>query len=67
VTPAGPAQFDFQALYAALDTQRCSRAMTWQQVAGEIGPRISAATLTRTAHGGPMEADGVLAMVRWHG
>lgn len=58
-------QFNFPALYGALDAERRRRGLSWQQVAGEIGPAVS--TLTRTALGGPMEADGVLAMVRWLG
>lgn len=56
-------RFDPEALYAALDEQRGSRGMSWQQVAAEIG--VSAATVTRTKQGGRMEVDGMLAMVRW--
>ena len=47
--------------------------MSWQEVARDIGGerrgahRISASTITRTARGGVMEADGVLAMIRWLG
>lgn len=37
--------------------------MTWREVAEEIG--VSAATIKRTQHGGRMELDGALAMVRW--
>ena len=37
--------------------------MTWEQVAGEIG--VASATVKRTARGGRMEVDGMLAMVRW--
>ncbi len=40
-------QFDAEAFYAALDSQRQSRRMTWKQVAEESG--ISASTLTRMA------------------
>ena len=58
-------RFDPQALYAALDNQRQARAMSWRQVASEIG--VSASTLTRTRQGGRMEVDGMLAMVRWLG
>jgi hypothetical protein len=60
-------RFDYEALYHALDERRRSRGMTWQQAAREVGPWISASTLTRTARGGPMEADGALAMIRWLG
>jgi len=58
-------RFDAPALYAALDAQRSSRGLSWQQVAAEIG--VSASTLTRTKHGGRMEVDGMLAMVHWLG
>ncbi len=60
-----PIRFDARALYEALDEQRRSRGMSWQEVAREIG--VSASTLTRTRRGGRMEADGMLAMVRWLG
>lgn len=60
-----PIRFDARALYEALDVQRRSRGMSWQEVAREIG--VSASTLTRTRRGGRMEADGMLAMVRWLG
>ena len=60
-----PIRFDARALYAALDAQRRARGMTWRQVAEEVG--VSASTLTYTRHGGRMEADGMLAMVRWLG
>lgn len=60
-----PGRFNAAALYAALDAQRRARGMSWSQVAAEIG--VSASTLTRTKLGGRMEADGMLAMVRWLG
>jgi hypothetical protein len=58
-------RFDPRALYAALDTQRRARMLSWTQVAAEIG--VSAATITRTRSGGRLEVDGMLAMVRWLG
>jgi DNA-binding phage protein len=61
----GGGRFDAQALYAALDAQRCERGMSWRQVALEAG--VSASTLTRTKQGGRLEVDGMLAMVRWLG
>ena len=60
-----PGRFNSAALYAALDAQRRSRDITWSQVAAEIG--VSVSTITRTRHGGRMEVDGMLAMVRWLG
>ena len=58
-------RFDAQALYVALDAQRRSRELSWQQVALEVG--VSASTLTRTKRGGRMEVDGMLSMTRWLG
>jgi hypothetical protein len=58
-------RFDSKALYAALESQRGARRMTWIQVAAETG--VSAGTLTRTRAGGRLEVDGMLAMVRWLG
>ena len=58
-------RFDPQALYAALDAQRQERGLSWQDVARETG--VAAATLKRTALGGRLEVDGMLAMVAWLG
>ena len=60
-----PGRFNAAALYAALDAQRRARGMSWAQVAAETG--VSVSTLTHTRHGGRMEVDGMLAMVRWLG
>jgi hypothetical protein len=57
--------FDRPALYKALDERRATRNLTWAQVAREI--RIATGTLTASAKSGPMETDGMLAMVRWLG
>jgi len=56
-------RFDSKALYAALDTRRKSRGLSWREVAEEMG--VSAATISRTREGGRMEVDGMLAMVAW--
>lgn len=58
-------RFDTRALYQALDAQRKARAMSWRQVADEIG--VSAATIARTERGGRLEVDGMLQMVAWLG
>jgi len=58
-------RFDAKALYQALNEQRQARGLTWTGVAREIG--VSPGTLTRTALGGRMEVDGMLAMCRWLG
>ena len=57
--------FDYRGLYEALDARRATREMTWREVSLETG--VAASTLTRTQRGGPMEADGVRAMVAWLG
>lgn len=58
-------RFDPKALHHALDEQRRARGLTWAAVAQDIG--VSPGTLTRTARGGRMESDGMLAMCRWLG
>jgi hypothetical protein len=54
---------DGAALYAALDAKRQSCGISWQQAACEVG--AAASTLQNTRKNGPMETDGILAMVRW--
>lgn len=56
-------RFDTVALYQALDAQRQQRRLTWADVARETG--VAVATLKRTALGGRLEVDGMLAMVHW--
>jgi hypothetical protein len=67
-------EFDVGALYSALDAQRRSRAISWQQVAREMsgnveivpGVRIlSPSTMTGMRERGAIEGDGVLGMLRW--
>lgn len=58
-------RFDPPALFAALDTERRRRRVTWRQISREIG--VATSTITRTRDGGRCEVDGVLAMVRWLG
>lgn len=58
-------RFDATALYRALDARRRERRLTWAQVAAETG--VSSSTLRRTARGGRLEVDGMLAMVAWVG
>ncbi len=65
--------FSLQELYAALDTQRQTRGLSWAQVAREMnGPReqitghaLSASTITGTRIRSVAEADGILQMLRW--
>ena len=58
-------RFDSKALYAALDTQRTERGLTWRKVSAEIG--VATTTITRTKTGVRLEVDSMLAMVAWLG
>jgi hypothetical protein len=58
-------RFDVRGLYAALDTERQSRGLSWAQMQSEIG--VAAATMRRMASGGRMELDGVMFMLQWLG
>lgn len=57
--------FDAAALYAALDSARAERGMTWKQVAAEAD--ISASTLTRMAQGKRPDVDSLAALLSWSG
>jgi hypothetical protein len=57
------ARFEFSQLYQALDAQRSQRDLKWSAVAAEIELPLS--TIKATQRAKTMEADGVLAMVRW--
>ena len=65
--------FDVDALYAALDAERQSRGLSWQQVAQEISHQfeharatpISPSTLFGMRERRVIEGDGVLQMLRW--
>jgi hypothetical protein len=59
------ARFNVKALYAALDTERVARGLSWAQLQAELG--VSAATMKRMAIGGRMELDGVMFMLQWLG
>jgi len=58
-------QFDVEAFYAALDSQRMSRKKTWKQVAEESG--VSASTLTRIAQRRRPDVDSLAALLAWSG
>lgn len=58
-------QFDAEAFYAALDSQRQSKRMRWKQVAEESG--VSASTLTRMAQGRRPDVDSMAALLIWSG
>ena len=57
--------FDVEAFYAALDSQRMALDMTWKDVAAET--EVSASTLTRMAQGKRPDVDGLAALLRWSG
>ena len=58
-------RFDAKALYAAMNVKRETQGLTWTQVAKACG--VAATTIRRTAQGGRLEVDGMLAMVNWLG
>jgi uncharacterized protein YfiM (DUF2279 family) len=66
VAPRQILRFDAKALHAALDARRAERALTWTQVADEIGG-IGAASLTRMAKGGRVVFPQVMRIIRWVG
>ena len=75
MSPGPNADFDVDVLYAALDAQRRSRALSWRGVVREMAglPRnataggISASTLSGLRKRRAVEGDGVLQMLRWLG
>lgn len=57
--------FDAEAFYAALDSERQSRRLTWKKVAEASG--VSASTLTRMAQGKRPDVDSMAALAGWSG
>jgi transcriptional regulator with XRE-family HTH domain len=57
--------FDEAAFFAALDSVRVSRSLTWKKVAAEA--RVSPSTLTRLAQGKRPDVDSLAALVDWAG
>jgi hypothetical protein len=58
-------RFELVVLYRAIDSKRLRRRLKWPDVAAEIGLPLKTVQSTRFAT--TMEADAVLAMVRWVG
>jgi transcriptional regulator with XRE-family HTH domain len=58
-------EFDGEGFYAALDSQRQARKITWKTVAKESG--VSASTLTRIAQGRRPDVDSMAALLDWSG
>jgi hypothetical protein len=57
--------FDLAALYRAVDSKRLRRRQKWPDVAAEIGLPLK--VIRNVQFADVMEADGVLAIVRWLG
>ncbi|UVK48419.1 helix-turn-helix domain-containing protein (plasmid) [Mesorhizobium sp. AR07] len=60
-----PAQFDVDALHAALDGERIARGLNWKDVSAESG--VSASTLTRLSQGKRPDVDSLTALTHWLG
>ena len=58
-------RFDLAALYRAIDSRRLRRRLKWPDAAAEIGLPLQTVQSARTAT--RLDADTVLAMVRWLG
>jgi transcriptional regulator with XRE-family HTH domain len=65
VGPGRYLRFDTKALHAALEAERASRGMTWQQVAAETA--LTAPQLTLLAKGGRTGFPNVMRIVAWLG
>lgn len=61
----GKIEFNVESFYAAIDSQRQSKKLTWKQVAEQSG--ISASTLTRMAQGRRPDVDSLAALLAWSG
>ncbi len=57
--------FDLAAFYAALDSQRAAKGLTWKDVAEQAG--VSASTFTRMAQGKRPDVDGLALLLAWSG
>ncbi|MBR2535479.1 MAG: hypothetical protein IKE66_05340 [Hyphomicrobium sp.] len=56
-------RFDNEAFYAALNSVRLSRQMTWKDVASEAN--VNASTLSRMNQGAKPDVDGLAALLSW--
>jgi transcriptional regulator with XRE-family HTH domain len=59
------AQFDVDALHAAMESERIARGLTWKDVSAESG--VSASTLTRLSQGKRPDVDSLTALTQWMG
>lgn len=55
--------FDLGALFAAIDSERQRRGLTWTALDREVP--VSVSTIRRFEHADDAEADGVLVTIRW--
>lgn len=58
-------KFDSDSFFAALESTKLARGLTWKQVADQSG--VSASTLTRMAQGRRPDVDGLAALSSWSG
>lgn len=58
-------RFDVEGFYAALDSERQARRLTWKQVASEA--EVAASTLTRMGQGRRPDVDGLASLAAWSG
>jgi hypothetical protein len=65
VADGGTVRFDLAALYRAVDSRRLRRRLKWPDAAAEIGLPLQTVQSARSA--AKMDADTVLAIVRWLG
>lgn len=56
-------KFDAEGFYAALDSVRQAKGITWKQVAA--GADVAASTLTRMGQGKRPDVDGLAALAAW--
>lgn len=56
-------RFDAEGFFAALDSERQARRLTWKQVATEA--KVAASTLTRMGQGKRPDIDGLAALASW--
>ena len=58
-------RFNAEGFYAALDSQRQTKQITWKEVARQAG--VAASTLTRMGQGKRPDVDGLAALASWSG
>lgn len=58
-------RFDGAAFFAAIDSQRAARRLTWKKVAEEA--KVPASTLTRMSQGKRPDIDSLAALCSWSG